>query len=207
MLNKTEIYHIVAEALENALYWMGVGRWDRQTVLTGTAAIINSLYKLKKGINGNLLVDPDYFLKEYLITDDISYNADRKLLSDKSFMLAEKLLIWTPMEFEGEHKNNLWMGGGNGFSCFKNCSGSRNSLQTLLHRSRFRHHYELTIPGTIDDIQNKLAAGQPGIYPYFGKERKVKEKPFLCALIIKERDAFFYCKQTEQYYEFRKDRK
>ena len=207
MLNKTEIYHIVAEALENALYWMDVGRWDRQTVLTGTAVIINSVYKVKKGINGNLLEDPDHFLKGYFITDEISYNADRNSLSEKSFLLAEKLLIWTPMEAEDWHKNNLWMGGGNDIFNFKKCSQSRNSLQTLLHRSRFRCHYDLTIPGTIDDIQNKLAAGQPGIYPYFGKERKGKEKPFLCALIIKERDAFFYCKQTEQYYEFRKDRK
>ena len=65
MLNKTEIYHIVAEALENALYWMDVGRWDRQTVLTGTAVIINSVKKEKKGINGNLLEDPDHFLKGY----------------------------------------------------------------------------------------------------------------------------------------------
>ena len=111
MLNKTEIYHIVAEALENALYWMDVGRWDRQTVLTGTAVIINSVYKVKKGINGNLLEDPDHFLKGYFITDEFSYNADRNSLSEKSFLLAEKLLIWTPTEAEDWHKNNLWMGG------------------------------------------------------------------------------------------------
>ena len=207
MLNKKETSDIVKEALENALYRMNVARWDRQTILAETAVIINDVYKVKKGINGNLLEDPEQFItKVCLGTGSISYNDNWNLLSDRSFLLAEKLLIWTPMESEIIYKKYLW-GGGNNSPVFRCCTKSNSSLHTLLHRSRLRHHYELTIPGTVDDIQEKLKAGQPGIYPYFGKERKGKEKPFLCALIIKERDAFFYCKRTEEYYEFRKDRK
>ncbi len=78
---------------------------------------------------------------------------------------------------------------------------NKSDIVLLLSKGKHGHLYERSIPELAHIILDRIERNNPGIYPFFSKTRSGK-KEFLCALIIKENEAFFYLKNLNKYFEF-----
>lgn len=77
----------------------------------------------------------------------------------------------------------------------------KSDISFLLSKGKQGHLYERTIPELVQMVIEYLDKETSGILPFFSKARS-GHKEFLCALILKENEAYFYLKNTNKYYEF-----